>query len=80
MHGKQWEDRSSIVKWFNMNPPLAKNDYVHLTDQGADTLAQLMIQDLFTLKDPDPIIKIPPVVQIDTSALAKSESICSRLN
>ncbi|MDP4224039.1 MAG: hypothetical protein Q8868_12080, partial [Bacteroidota bacterium] len=28
--------QSSIIKWFNMNPPLAKKDYVHFTDQGAD--------------------------------------------
>lgn len=62
--------QSSIVKWFNMNPPLAKPDYVHLTDQGADRLAQLMVNDLFTRDAPDPVVKIPPVVQIDTSAIA----------
>ena len=56
-----------------MNPPLAKKDYVHLTDQGADTLARLMISDLFTVKEPDPFIIIPPDVQIDTAALAKAE-------
>lgn len=67
--------QSSIVKWFNMNPPLAKPDYVHLTDQGADSLAQLMVMDLFTQRVPDPIVKIPPFVQIDTSALAKREAV-----
>ncbi len=40
---------SSIIKWFGMNPPLAKKDYVHLTDQGADTLARMMISDLFSV-------------------------------
>ncbi|MBN2665719.1 MAG: MBOAT family protein [Bacteroidales bacterium] len=30
-----------------------------------------MVRDLFTQKAPDPIVKIPPVVHIDTSALAK---------
>jgi D-alanyl-lipoteichoic acid acyltransferase DltB (MBOAT superfamily) len=67
--------QSSIVKWFNMNPPLAKPDYVHLTDQGADRLAQLMVKDLFTQRVPDPVVKIPPVVQIDTSALAKQHPV-----
>jgi len=41
---------SSIIRWFGMNPPLAKKDYVHFTDQGADTLASLMISDLFAVK------------------------------
>jgi len=60
--------RSSIIKWFGMNPPLAKKDYVHLTDEGADTLARMMISDLFTLKAPDSlIVVIPPAVMIDTA-------------
>lgn len=66
--------QSSIVQWFNMNPPLAKPDFVHLTDLGADRLAQLMVNDLFSREEPDPVVKIPPVVQIDTSALAKAET------
>lgn len=41
---------SSIIRWHDMNPPLAKKDYVHLTDMGADTLARLMLKDLFLLK------------------------------
>jgi D-alanyl-lipoteichoic acid acyltransferase DltB (MBOAT superfamily) len=41
---------SSIIRWFGMDPPLAKKDYVHFTDQGADTLAALMLSDLFTIK------------------------------
>jgi D-alanyl-lipoteichoic acid acyltransferase DltB (MBOAT superfamily) len=67
--------RSTIIKWFGMNPPLAKKDYVHLTDQGADTLARMMISDLFTINDPDPFIKTPPDVLIDTVALAKAGNI-----
>jgi D-alanyl-lipoteichoic acid acyltransferase DltB (MBOAT superfamily) len=67
--------KSTIIKWFGMNPPLAKKDYVHLTDQGADTLARMMISDLFTIKEPYPFIKMPPDVQIDTIALAKADNI-----
>ncbi len=67
--------RSTIIKWFGMNPPLAKKDYVHLTDQGADTLARMMISALFTIKNPDPFIITPPDVLIDTIALAKADSI-----
>ncbi len=67
--------RSTIIKWFGMNPPLAKKDYVHLTDQGADTLARMMISDLFTIKDPEPFIKTPPDVLINTIALTKAENV-----
>jgi alginate O-acetyltransferase complex protein AlgI len=67
--------RSTIIKWFGMNPPLAKKDYVHLTDQGADTLARMMISDLFTIKNPEPFIKTPPQVLIDTIAIAKAQNI-----
>ena len=63
---------SSIIRWFGMDPPLAKKDYVHLTDQGADTLARMMISELFTIKEPDPFIKMPLAVQIDTAAMAKA--------
>lgn len=60
---------SSVIKWFGMNPPLAKKDYVHLTDQGADTLARMMISDLFTVKAPDTlIVVVPPALQIDNAA------------
>jgi D-alanyl-lipoteichoic acid acyltransferase DltB (MBOAT superfamily) len=48
--------QSSIIKWFGMNPPLAKKDYVHFTDQGADTLARMMISDLFITGKPDSLI------------------------
>ena len=67
--------KSTIIKWFGMNPPLAKKDYVHLTDQGADTLARMMISDLFRIKEPEPFIKMPPDVMIDTLALAKADNI-----
>ena len=50
--------KNSIIRWFKMNPPLAKKDYVHFTDQGADTLARMMISELFTVKEPDPFIII----------------------
>jgi D-alanyl-lipoteichoic acid acyltransferase DltB (MBOAT superfamily) len=67
--------KSTIIKWFGMNPPLAKKDYVHLTDQGADTLARMMISDLFRIKEPEPFIKMPPDVLIDTLALVKADNI-----
>jgi alginate O-acetyltransferase complex protein AlgI len=67
--------KSSIIRWFDMDPPLAKKDYVHLTDQGADTLARLMISDLFIVKKPDPFIIIPPAILIDTASLSKNDIV-----
>jgi alginate O-acetyltransferase complex protein AlgI len=42
---------SSIIKWNGLDPPLAKKDFVHFTDQGADTLARMMMSDLFGMND-----------------------------
>jgi D-alanyl-lipoteichoic acid acyltransferase DltB (MBOAT superfamily) len=66
--------KNSIIRWFNMNPPLAKKDYVHFTDQGADTIGRLMISELFTVKEPDPFIIIPPALSIDTATLHQNEN------
>jgi D-alanyl-lipoteichoic acid acyltransferase DltB (MBOAT superfamily) len=67
--------KSSIIKWFGMSPPLAKKDYVHLTDQGADTLARMMLSELFTIKEPDPFIIVPPAVLIDTASVHQAENV-----
>jgi D-alanyl-lipoteichoic acid acyltransferase DltB (MBOAT superfamily) len=66
--------KNSIIRWFNMNPPLAKKDYVHFTDQGADTIGRLMISELFTVKEPDPFIIIPPALLIDTATLHQNDN------
>lgn len=57
---------ASIVKWFNADPPLAKKDYVHFTDRGADTLAKLMISALFTVPEKDTITAAIKPVGHDT--------------
>ena len=67
--------KNSIIRWFNMNPPLAKKDFVHFTDQGADTIGRLMISGLFTVKEPDPFIIIPPALIIDTATLHQNDNV-----
>jgi alginate O-acetyltransferase complex protein AlgI len=67
--------KSSIIRWFGMNPPLAKKDYVHLTDQGADTLARMMISDLFTRKVPDSVVVSPQALLFDTTRLTQADNI-----
>jgi len=44
---------SSITKWAEMKPPLAQKDYTHLTYQGAETLAKIMSEALFSMKEID---------------------------
>ncbi len=71
--------RSSIIKWFGMDPPLAKKDYVHFTDQGADTLARMMVTDLFAVEGKEsPDIPVKVAMQ-DTASLIpdheKAESL-----
>ncbi len=68
--------QSSIIKWFNMNPPLAKKDYVHFTDQGADTLGHMMMSELFAMEKPGYLTMeqkdtIPPSI---TAAGSNSEN------
>ncbi len=38
---------SSIIRWSETEPPLAQKDLVHLTYDGADSLASLMMDSLF---------------------------------
>jgi len=71
--------KSSIIKWFGMNPPLAKKDLIHLTDQGADTLAMIMASDLFATEEPDSLIsKMPGFVLADTLPSMQSGKVLQR--
>jgi len=38
---------SSIIQWSKRDPPLAQKDLVHLTYEGADSLAMMMVDSLF---------------------------------
>ena len=38
---------SSIIRWTNRKPPLAQKDYVHFTNDGADTLAHKFFEAMF---------------------------------
>lgn len=57
--------KSSIVKWVENNPPLAQDDYVHFTYQGADTLSQMLAEAMFSLKE-DSIIPAPEPSETDS--------------
>lgn len=52
-----WDSRqamggeNSIVKWSKTKPPLAQNDLVHLTNSGSDSLAALLVKDIFSFTD-----------------------------
>jgi alginate O-acetyltransferase complex protein AlgI len=49
---------ASIIEWVNKKPPLAQNDYTHLTYKGADTLSKLFTDAIFSYQDND-IIEDP---------------------
>jgi len=44
---------SSIVKWEKKKYPLAQKDYVHFTYSGADTLAKILADALFSISEID---------------------------
>lgn len=56
----------TIIKWFRMEPPLAKKDFVHFTDIGTDTLARMMIADIFTIPVRDTLIASAHEVHADS--------------
>jgi D-alanyl-lipoteichoic acid acyltransferase DltB (MBOAT superfamily) len=66
---------SSIIKWSEMDPPLAKKDYVHFTDQGTDTLAGMMISELFTTKEHDSLITSGSLIYRDTISVSQADQV-----
>ena len=43
----------SIIRWAEKKPALAQKDFVHLTYQGADTLAKMLSASLFPKREFD---------------------------
>jgi D-alanyl-lipoteichoic acid acyltransferase DltB (MBOAT superfamily) len=44
---------SSIIRWAENEPALAQKDYVHLTYSGADTLSAMLVNAMFSPKEPE---------------------------
>ncbi|MGE5421439.1 MAG: MBOAT family O-acyltransferase [Chloroflexota bacterium] len=65
---------SSIIKWSRKTPPLAQKDLVHLTYEGADTLATLLADSLFFRQRADrKAPEIQPVAIAAPAATPKGE-------
>ncbi len=70
---------SSIIRWARKKPPLAKKDFVHFTDSGADTISMLLAREYFipsvneiaTAKEENEIL--PSVVPVPETAVAVEE-------
>jgi len=62
---------SSIIRWFSMDPPLAKKDFVHFTQQGADTFARMMVSELFARSRHDSL-NHSEVIRNDTASLTRT--------
>lgn len=45
--------KSSIIKWAEKRPPLARKDYVHFTYPGADTFSKILADALFSVREID---------------------------
>jgi D-alanyl-lipoteichoic acid acyltransferase DltB (MBOAT superfamily) len=57
---------SSIISWAGKNPPLAQKDLVHLTYDGADTLASIMAESLFFSYDKHPGFADDTIEKVET--------------
>ncbi len=62
---------SSIIRWAEKKPPLAQNDYVHLTYSGADSLSAILFNDMFSLKGTDSSL----VSQADSSIALNEDRV-----
>jgi D-alanyl-lipoteichoic acid acyltransferase DltB (MBOAT superfamily)/lysophospholipase L1-like esterase len=54
-----WEamgGQNSIFRWSQTQPPLAQKDLTHLTYDGADSLARMMVDSLFTIPRHDSVV------------------------
>lgn len=59
---------NSIIRWAGSSPPLARDDYVHFTNTGADSLSKILISDMFRQPDIDTLIKSDTLIVADTIA------------
>jgi hypothetical protein len=66
---------NSIIRWAASNPPLARNDYVHFTNAGADSLSKILISDLFRQQDIDTLIKSDTLIVADTVSTVASYAL-----
>lgn len=64
---------SSIIRWSKKEPPLAQKDLVHLTYEGADTLARKLETSFFIPVRNDSSMAMAPVIT-ETSFIPASES------
>src|SRR5664279_368169 len=79
--------KSSIIKWAGRKPPLAQKDYVHFTYQGADTLSELLVSSIFSVRQvdstsPKPIsirIPEPPAIMPEPLRTGLFESMLTSL-
>ncbi len=58
----------SIIRWAEKKPPLAQNDYVHLTYRGADTLAKILSEVLIPNVEKDTTLTKLENISSDTTA------------
>ncbi len=57
---------NSIIRWVGNNPPLARDDYVHFTNTGADSLSKILVSEMFRQPDIDTLIKSDTLIVADT--------------
>jgi D-alanyl-lipoteichoic acid acyltransferase DltB (MBOAT superfamily) len=63
---------NSIIRWAGNNPPLARPDYVHFTNLGADSLSKILIADMFRQQDIVTLIKSDTLIVADTVMISAS--------
>ena len=78
---------SSIIKWAEKRPPLARKDYIHFTNPGADTFSKILADALFSVREintnrlkyvnikVDTIIQTQSVSEVKAQVATKGKSL-----
>ncbi len=70
---------SSIIKWAEKRPPLARKDYIHFTNPGADTFSKILADALFSVREIDTNrlkyvnIKVDTIIQTQSVSEVKAQ-------
>ena len=64
---------SSIIKWAEKRPPLARKDYIHFTNPGADTFSKILADALFSVREID--TNRPKYVNIKVDTIIQTQSV-----
>ena len=66
--------KGTIIKWVEMEPPLAISDYIHFTKEGGKHVAEMMLKSIYALSDSLSANEEKPIHEPETNKNASADS------